>query len=86
MLGIASRKSSEIALTHFGIGMDVFGFRAKDIAPETVEMVIETYPRLGCNHALVDLVVSQINQKPQKALPYTWAAEIVCPSYEDSFF
>ncbi len=90
-LGIASRKRPEIALTHLGIGMDVFGFRAEDIASETVERVIEAYPRLGCNHALVDLVVSQIKQKPQKALPYTWAAQMakthipgfVCPSYED---
>lgn len=49
----------------------------KALLPQMGTSLIEHfYDRLGCNHALVDLVVSQINQKPQKALPYTWAAEM----------
>lgn len=87
-IGIASRKQPQIALVHLGAGMDVFGLRAEDIDPETVDRVVEAYPRLNCNHALMELLVSQVKRKPQAAA-FTWLAEVgrshihgfVCPSF-----
>lgn len=73
--GIASRKQPEIALVHLGAGADVLGMRISDLGPETVEQVIETYPRLGFNSAMTELLVSQIKRKPQTAA-FTWLAEV----------
>lgn len=74
-LGIASRKQPEIALVHLGAGADVLGMRIPDISSETVEQIIETYPRLGLNTGLTELLVSQVKRKPQTAM-FTWLAEI----------
>ena len=67
-IGIAARKRPEIALVHLGAGADVAGMRLADIAPETVEQVIDAYPRLDFNHAMMELLVSQVKRKPQTAL------------------
>ena len=48
-LGIASRKQPEIALVCLGASADVLGERIADIPPETVEQVIDVYPRLCFN-------------------------------------
>jgi hypothetical protein len=74
-LGIASRKQSEIALVHLGASADVLGMRISDISPETVEQVIEAYPRLGFNSAMTELLVSQIKRKAQTSA-FTWLAEV----------
>ncbi|MEI2579921.1 HD domain-containing protein [Scytonema sp. PRP1] len=74
-LGIASRKQPEIALVHLGASADVLGLRISDISSETVEQVIEAYPRLGFKIAMTELLVSQIKRKPQTAA-FTWLAEV----------
>ncbi|HEY9846232.1 MAG TPA: HD domain-containing protein [Candidatus Caenarcaniphilales bacterium] len=89
-IGIASRKQPEIALVQLGASLDVFGLQAEAIAPETLERVIDAYPRQGFNKALTELLVSQVKRKPQ-VVPFTWLAEVgrchihgfVCPSYQD---
>lgn len=89
-IGIASRKQPEIALVHLGAGADVFGMRLEDIDPETVERVIDAYPRLGWNKAVKELIISQIKQKPQ-AVAFTWMADVgrchlhgfACPTFEE---
>ena len=73
--GIASCKQPEIALVHLGAGADVLGVQIADIPPETVEQVIDTYPRLGFNAAMTELLVSQVKRKPQTAA-FTWLAEV----------
>ncbi len=90
-IGIASRKRPEIALVHLGAGVDVAGMRLQDIAPETVERIIDAYPRLSCGKALMELIISQIKRKPQ-AVAFTWMADVgrchvhgfVCPSFGDA--
>lgn len=62
-LGIASRKQPEIALVHLGASADVLGVRIADIPPETVEQVIDMYPRLGFNAAMTELLVSTSQAK-----------------------
>ena len=74
-LGIASQKQPEIALVYLGASADVLGVRIADIPPETVEQVIDVYPRLGFNAAMTELLVSQVKCKPQTAT-LTWLAEV----------
>lgn len=64
-VGVASKMAPEVALVHFGSGMDVIGFHAEDIAPKTIERVIETYPRLGFKHAFAELLEGEAQRKPQ---------------------
>lgn len=73
--GIADRKQPEIALVHLGVSADVLGMGVSDMTPETVEQVMEAYPRLGFNRAITELLVSQVKRKPQTAA-LTWLAEV----------
>ena len=89
-IGIASRKQPEIALVHLGAGADVFGMRLEEIDPETIERVIDAYPRLGWNTVVTELIISQIKRKP-KAASFTWMADIgrchvhgfACPTFAE---
>jgi hypothetical protein len=49
--------------------------RISDISSETVDQVIDAYPRLGFNRAISELLVSQVKRKPQVAA-FTWLAEV----------
>lgn len=87
-IGIASRKQPEIALVHLGASADLIGIGIEAIDPEIIERVIEAYPRLGCNKAIMKLILSQIKRKP-KAAAFTWMAEVgrshihgfACPTF-----
>jgi hypothetical protein len=89
-IGIVTRKQPEIALVSLGAGADIFGLRVQDISPETVERVIDAYPRLGLNKAITELLVSQVKRKPQVAA-FTWLSDVgrchihgfACPSFDD---
>lgn len=74
-LGIACRKQPEIALVHLGASADVLGLRLSDLSPETVEQILDAYPRLGFNQAMTELLVSQVKRKPHTAA-FTWLAEV----------
>ena len=88
--GIASRKQPEIALVHLGAGADLFGMGLEDIAPETVEQVIDAYSRLGLNSLAMESIISQIKQKPQAAA-LTWMTDLgrchvhgfACPTFAE---
>ena len=90
-IGIASRKQPEIALLHLGVSADILGMGLEDIDPGMIERVIDNYSRLGCNKAMVELIISQIEQKPQTAT-FTWMADVgrrhvhgfICPTFEES--
>lgn len=56
--------------------MDFFGLRLEDIDPETVEKVLEEYPRLGVAKALQDLIVSDLSKKNPQVVAFTWMAEV----------
>ncbi len=89
-IGIASRKQPEIALVHVAAGMDVFGRRLQDVTPESVERILDSYPRLGFNQKITDLFIENIKVKPQVAT-FTWLAEVgrkhihgfACPSFDE---
>ena len=74
-IGIAVRKQPEIALVHLGATADLLGMRISDITPETVEQILDAYPRLSFNQQITQLMVSQVKRKPQTAT-FTWLAEV----------
>lgn len=89
-IGIVSRKQPEIALVGTAAGMDVFGLRLQDITPESLEKILDSYPRLGFNQSVTELFIENIKLKPQ-VTAFTWLAEVgrkhihgfACPSFDD---
>lgn len=63
-VGKATQGASEIALVHFGAGMDVVGFRAEDIAADTVRQIVQAYPREGFKQAFTTLLADEVGRKP----------------------
>lgn len=63
-VGKASKMASEIALVHFGAGMDVVGFRAEDLSKETVNHIVDAYPRHGFKKAFSEVLEDEVKRKP----------------------
>ncbi len=63
-VGVADKKDPEIALLHFGAGLDVAGLNVHDAHPATVAEILEQYPRLDFNDAMANLIADQIKRKP----------------------
>ena len=63
-VGKASKMAPEIALVHFGAGMDVVGFRAEDLSADTVRHVVEAYPRHGFKKAFSEVLEDEVRRKP----------------------
>lgn len=63
-VGIADKCEAEIALVHFGAGVDVIGFRAEDISTETREAIVNAYPRHGFKQSFPPLLKDQVERKP----------------------
>jgi hypothetical protein len=74
--GINNRMRPEIALTAAGIGMD-FGRDADLVGDELAEAIHRAYPRQEMARVLVDEIVAQARRRPGKAIPYTYAGELV---------
>lgn len=64
-VGIAHKREPEIALVHYGAGVDVIGFRAEDISPQTREAIVNAYPRHEFKKAFPPLLKDQVERKPQ---------------------
>ena len=79
--GIADRKAPEIAMVHFGIGLDVYGRGAQTLAPDCLAEVIAAFPRAGFKRGFRDLVADYCRRKPAAQL-FTWtdnlARELGC--------
>jgi cyanamide hydratase family protein with HD domain len=63
-VGIADKREPEIALVHFGAGIDVIGFRMEDVAAETRDAIVNAYPRLAFKQAFSALIDEQAARKP----------------------
>jgi len=63
-VGIAARGSCEMALLHFGAGIDVIGYRAEDVAAATREAICEAWPRLAFKRQFTALLEDQVARKP----------------------
>jgi hypothetical protein len=63
-VGKAAKMAPEIALVHFGAGMDVVGLRAEDLSTHTVRHVVEAYPRHGFKKAFSEVLEHEVRRKP----------------------
>jgi hypothetical protein len=63
-VGKASKMAPEIALVHFGAGMDVVGFRAEDLSTDTVRHIVEAFPRHGFKKAFSEVLEDEVKRKP----------------------
>ena len=63
-VGIAHRRAPEIALVHFGAGLDVIGFRAEDVADATKHAIVAAWPRAGMKEAFIERLDREVAEKP----------------------
>lgn len=67
-VGIAERCPPEIALLHFGTGLDLFGMRLDEIDKETLELVLADYPRGAFKTEFSPCLRHQAQQKPDSQI------------------
>lgn len=92
-VGIANRKRPEIALVHFGAGMDVIGLGLDDLPAEIVEQTIAALPRLDFKKVLSEALLGLIARHPQ-SIRLTWLEDSArhhvhgygcgCPTFIDA--
>lgn len=66
-VGRADKERPEVALLHFGTAADVTGMRLEDIHPQTVEQVIDTYPRQRFKAFFADKIRTEARTQPHSA-------------------
>jgi hypothetical protein len=62
--GIPQRKQPEIALVQLGAGIDVGAVPLSLVTPETVEIILTEYPRLGFKKAMLEAMGAVVRRKP----------------------
>jgi hypothetical protein len=63
--GIAHKEDPEIALVHFGAGVDVIGIHYDEIPKYALTEILEHYPRLDYKNLFVELINKQFELKPK---------------------
>ncbi|MFF0610144.1 HD domain-containing protein [Nocardia tengchongensis] len=74
--GIAERRGPLCELTRHGIAMDG-GFFPDAVSDAQAAMIHAAYPRLSLARTLVDVIVGQATERPNKAPMYSVAAELI---------
>ncbi len=67
-LGIADRCQPEIALLHFGTGMDLFGMRLEDMPRDALKAVLARFPRAEFKAEFSPCLVHQAQTKPDSQI------------------
>ena len=67
-VGIADRGAPEIALLHFGTGMDLFGMRIDEMPRDTLELVLASYPRGAFKDEFSPCLSHQAQLKPESQI------------------
>jgi len=63
-LSISQRKQPEIALLQMGAGIDIGAIPRSLLTPETVEIILSEYPRLGFKKAMLEAMGAVLKRKP----------------------
>ena len=63
-LGIPQRKQPEIALVQLGAGIDIGAIPRSLMTPESVEIILAEYPRIGFKKAMLAAMGTVIRRKP----------------------
>lgn len=80
---VAGDKQPEIALVHFGAGMDVIGLRIEDISEEVFNFIIESYPRLGFKKAMIELIKYDSELKTAQQQPDNLSSSMLRMGFVD---
>lgn len=75
--GIADRKGPEVALTFAGIATDILGAKRDALPPGLADEVHALLPRNNLGYALSADILGQAMAKPHKAIPMTFAGELL---------
>ena len=73
--GIASRMADEIALVHFGAGLDFLGLGLDQVPPQVIEEVIASYPRIDFKAQFRNLLVEHCRRNPAAQI-LTWTDDV----------
>lgn len=63
-LGVPQRKRPEVALVQLGAGIDIGAIPRSLVTPESVEIILAEYPRLGFKQAFLEAMGAVIRRKP----------------------
>lgn len=63
-VGVASAREPEIAMVHYGAGVDLFGMRLDEIPPLDLQRMLEEWPRCGFKADFPTLLERQVELKP----------------------
>ncbi len=89
--GIADAKGGEVALTHFGVALDVLGLRHELLPFGVLDEVVAAFPRCAFKQSFHGLLVKLAAGNPM-AYAFTWLHEPVraevapLPTFDDAFF
>jgi hypothetical protein len=89
--GIADAKGGEVALTHFGIAVDVIGLRRELLSDEAFDAVVAAFPRRNFKKSFHELLIEHASRNPTAYL-FSWFHESlrahVCPvpTFDEAFF
>ncbi|GIF15332.1 HD domain-containing protein [Actinoplanes teichomyceticus] len=74
--GIAERRGLLCQLVRRGVGVDI-GFDAGFVAEADADRIHAAYPRLEMTRSLVDVIVGQARERPEKAPAYSLAWQML---------
>lgn len=73
--GIAPRMAAEVALVHFGAGLEFLGFGLDQVPPEIVANILAIFPRLNFKSAFRDLLIAHCRRNPAAQI-LTWTDDV----------
>ena len=62
--GVPQRKQPEVALLQLGAGIDIGAVPLDLVTPESVEIILAEYPRLGFKAAMLEAMAVVVRRKP----------------------
>ncbi|WP_224371849.1 hypothetical protein [Hyalangium versicolor] len=62
--GVPQRKQPEIALLQLGAGIDIGAIPRSLVTPNSVEIILSEYPRLGFKKAMLEAMGTVVRRKP----------------------
>ncbi len=63
--GVPQRKQPEIALLQLGAGIDIGAIPRALVTPESVEIILAEFPRLGFKTAMLEAMGAVVRRKPE---------------------
>jgi hypothetical protein len=68
----SAQREPEIALVHFGAGVDVIGYHIEDITPDTIAEIILAWPRLDFKQEFISALQSEMKRGHSSPLATQW--------------